>query len=108
MREVRGPPQRLWVLGHLGRRGDELEDLGENEARQKAMDLNVVFDQYGERSNADRREVRPPMPVESATWQAAGELDYWVRERGEWWGRVRGPDGHQFWIRAADLRRHAP
>ena len=39
-------------------------DLGENEARQKAMDLNVVFDQYGERTNADRREVRPPVPVE--------------------------------------------
>ena len=64
-------------------------DLGENEAKQKAMDLNVVFDQYGERTNADRREVRPPVIVVSATWQAAGELDYWVRERGEWWGRVR-------------------
>lgn len=27
---------------------------------------------------------------ESAIWSAAGELDYWVRERGEWWGRARG------------------
>jgi hypothetical protein len=60
------------------------------------------------RTNADRREVRPPVPVDSATWQSAGELDYWVRERGEWWGRVRGPDEHQTWIRAADLRRHVP
>jgi hypothetical protein len=53
-------------------------DLGENEAKQKAMDLDVVFDQYGERTNADRRQVQPPVPVESATWQSAGELDYWV------------------------------
>ncbi len=43
---------------------------------QKAADLNVVFDQYGQRNDADRREVRPPVPVEAATWQAAGELDY--------------------------------
>ena len=33
----------------------------------------------------------------------AGELDYWVSDRSEWWGRVRGLDGHPAWIRAADL-----
>jgi hypothetical protein len=31
-------------------------------------------------------------------------LDYWVTERREWWGRVRGADG-QHWIRDVDLRR---
>ena len=98
----------LWGVWDGGVMSWKAVDLGENEAKQKAMDLDVVFDQYGERANADRREVRPPVPVESATWQAAGELDHWVRERGEWWGRVRGPDGHQSWMRAADLRRHAP
>ncbi|MDF2747229.1 MAG: hypothetical protein K0S98_1514 [Propionibacteriaceae bacterium] len=46
----------------------------------------------------------PPIPVESATWEPAGELDYWVREKAEWWGRVRGPDGNQVWIKATDLR----
>jgi hypothetical protein len=53
---------------------------------------------------ADRREVNPPIDVELATWSAAGQLDWWVRERREWFGRVRGPDGRQRWIKAADLR----
>jgi hypothetical protein len=58
-------------------------------------------DQYGE---ADRREVNPPIEVESATWTAGGTLDWWVKGRREWWGRVRGPDGHQKWVKADDLR----
>jgi hypothetical protein len=52
-------------------------------------------------SEADSREVNPPVEVESA----GGTLDWWVRERREWWGRVRGPDGvRQKWVRAVDLR----
>ena len=38
----------------------------------------------------DRREVDPPVEVQIATWSAAGTLDWWVRERREWFGRVRG------------------
>jgi hypothetical protein len=49
--------------------------------------------------------VNPPIQVESATWSPGGQLDWWVKERREWWGRVRGPDGRQRWITAADLRR---
>ena len=37
---------------------------------------------------ADRREVDPPIQVEIAMWSNAGQLDYWVKERKEWWGRV--------------------
>jgi hypothetical protein len=45
------------------------------------------------------------VPVESASWTAARELDNWVRDRGEWWGTVRSADGHHIWIKADDLRR---
>ena len=55
-------------------------------------------------AEADRREVDPPIQVETATWSKAGQLDWWVKERQEWWGRVRGADGRQRWIRAVDLR----
>jgi hypothetical protein len=30
---------------------------------------------------ADRREVDPPIQVETATWSHAGQLDWWVKER---------------------------
>jgi hypothetical protein len=56
---------------------------------------------------ADRREVDPPIQVETATWTHAGQLDWWVKERRprlEWFGRVRGKDGKQRWIKASDLR----
>jgi hypothetical protein len=65
-------------------------DLSDNDVQQHA--------------EADRREVDPPMQVETATWSKAGQLDWWMKERQEWWGRVRGADGRQRWIRAADLR----
>jgi hypothetical protein len=45
------------------------------------LDLDLDPSQYGE---ADRREVDPPIPVESATWSPGGTLDWWVRERREW------------------------
>jgi hypothetical protein len=53
----------------------------------------------------DRREVNPPIEVESVTWSAGGTLDWSVKERQQWLGRVRGPDGRQRWVKAADLRR---
>jgi hypothetical protein len=43
------------------------------------------------------------VPVERA-WQLAGVLDAWVRENGEWIGRIRRDDGRIVWIRAAELR----
>ncbi len=33
-------------------------------------------------------------------WSKTGQLDWWMKERQEWWGRVRGADGRQRWIRA--------
>ena len=40
----------------------------------------------------DRRAVDQPEPVDVATWSHAGQLDWWVKERQEWWDRVRGAD----------------
>jgi hypothetical protein len=42
--------------------------------------------------------------VQTATWSRAGRLDWFVKERQEWLGRVRGADGRQRWISAVDLR----
>jgi len=63
------------------------------------MDLDPG--QYGE---ADRRAVDPPIQVEMATWSPGGQLDWWVKERQQWFGRVRGSDGKQRWIKAVDFR----
>jgi hypothetical protein len=42
---------------------------------------------------ADRR-VDPPIEVQTATWSPGGQLDWWVKDRREWWGRARGrPSG---------------
>jgi hypothetical protein len=106
--EARHIGSGVWGVWDGGVMGWRAVDLGENEARQRAMDLDVMFDQWRERTAAERREVKPPISVESATWSSAGQLDYWVRERGEWWGRVRGPDGHQRWMRGKDLRPSQP
>jgi hypothetical protein len=35
-------------------------------------------------AQADRREVSPPIEVESPTWSAGGTLDWWVKERRVW------------------------
>ena len=57
---------------------------------------------------ADRRVVDPPIQVDAATWSKAGRLDYWVKERQQWFGRVRGADDRQRWIKARDLRPARP
>jgi hypothetical protein len=66
--------------------------------------MDLSDDQVQQRAVADRREVDPPIEVEMATWSKAGQLDWWVKERQEWWGRLRGADGRQRWIKAVDLR----
>jgi hypothetical protein len=58
----------------------------------------------GQYAEADRREVDPPLEVETATWSPGGTLDLWVKERQQWLGRVRGPDGRQRWDQAPDIR----
>jgi hypothetical protein len=66
--------------------------------------MDLGDDDVQQRPEVDRRQVYPPIEVEMATWAKAGQLDCWARERREWWGRLRGADGRQRWIRAGDLR----
>jgi hypothetical protein len=66
--------------------------------------MDLSDEDVKEFAEADRREVDPPIQVDMATWSTVGQLDWWVKERQEWWGRVRGADGRQRWIRAVDLR----
>ncbi len=55
-----------------------------------------------------RHEVKPSVSWATSllrrhvveSWPAR----WWVKERQEWWGRVRDADGRQRWIRAVDLR----
>ena len=66
--------------------------------------MDLSDDDLEQITELDRREVDPPIQVETATWSKAGQLDWWVKERQQWLGRVRGKDGRQRWIKAADLR----
>jgi hypothetical protein len=66
--------------------------------------MDLSDDDLKQIADADRRGVDPPIQVETATWSKAGQLDWWVKERQQWLGRVRGADGRQRWVRAVDLR----
>jgi len=46
----------LWDIWDGAVMSSRATDPGENEARQKAADLNVVFDHYGQRDAANRRQ----------------------------------------------------
>jgi hypothetical protein len=61
---------RLRRLGSLRRWSDGLAGYrsSEDEAQQQAPDVNVIFDQYGQRNEEDRREVDPPIQVQMAAW----------------------------------------
>jgi hypothetical protein len=66
--------------------------------------MDLTDEDLQHRAEADRRKVDPPIQVQTPTWSKAGQLDWWVKDRQEWWGRVRGVNGRQRWIKAADLR----
>ena len=63
----------------------------EDDARQQAADLNVTFNQYGQRDQADRREVSPPIEVSQPPGPQQAISTTWVKQRQEWWGGVRRP-----------------
>jgi len=75
----------------------------ETEAQRIASDLDVQYDAHGPRPADAVRRVDPAQPVQRAQWEN-GELDVWIRDNGEWLGRVCDDDGHITWIPGTDLR----
>jgi hypothetical protein len=45
--------------------------------------MDFSDDEVQQIAEANRREVDPPIQVESATASKAGQLDWWVKERQE-------------------------
>ena len=58
-----------------------------------------------QRAEADRREVDPPIQVQTAEWSKAGQLDWWVKERREGWDVERAANLAS--IDVTDAIRHA-
>jgi hypothetical protein len=52
-------------------------------------DMDLSNDDLEQIAEADRREVDALIRVDMATCSKAGQLDWWVKERQQWLGRVR-------------------
>lgn len=73
-------------------------------AEQTKADLDLQFDAHGPRPPDNIRTVDPPQPVDCLVAWERGELDAWIRDGGQWFGRVRDRNGHVTWIPQSDLR----
>ncbi|GAB2605250.1 hypothetical protein GCM10027269_71670 [Kribbella endophytica] len=93
----------VWDGAVNGWRASGLVDAATAELMKS--DLDLQYNAHGPRPAGDVRRADPVEPVLFAVGWEPGELDAWVREKGQWLGRVRGHDGHIQWIPAADLRR---
>ena len=60
--------------------------------------MDLSDDQVQQRAVADRREVDSPIEVEMAMWSKAGQLDWWVKERQEWWVQTAVNGGSELLI----------
>ncbi|MGH3372006.1 MAG: hypothetical protein ACRDPR_18635 [Nocardioidaceae bacterium] len=84
-----------------GWRANDLPD--EAEAHRIASELDVQYDAHGPRPADAVRRVEPSQPVRRAEWRT-GQLDVWIRDNGQWLGRVRDSDGRISWVAGDDLR----
>jgi hypothetical protein len=73
-------------------------------AERMKADLDLQFDAHGPRPAKGVRLVNPAKPVEHPSGWLSGVLDAWIFEDGQWFGRVRGADGHMAWIPGNVLR----
>ena len=79
---------RIRVVGSAGRSRSPLDQAVGGASGRSDLRLGRRTAQL------TRRELRPPVPDESATWQAGGEFDCGVSERGEWWAESARPRRH--------------
>ncbi|MEV8378804.1 hypothetical protein AB0P21_39060 [Kribbella sp. NPDC056861] len=86
--------------------GWRVTNLERAAAEQLKTDLDLQFNAHGPRPADEVRTVDPAQRVEHLTAWESGELDAWVRDGGQWLGRVR--DGHIAWIPQDNLRQAAP
>ncbi|WBQ03864.1 hypothetical protein [Kribbella sp. CA-293567] len=91
----------VWDGAVNGWRVTNLDRAG---AEQMKTDLDLQFNAHGPRPADDIRTVDPAQPVEHLIVWEPGELDAWVRDGGQWHGRVRNRDGAVAWIPQTDLR----
>ena len=91
----------VWDGAVNGWRAVDIDD--ETEAHRIASDLDVQYDAHGPRPADAVRRVDPAQRVEQAVWRS-GELDIWIRDNGQWLGRVRDENGRVNWIPGSDLR----
>ncbi|WP_433020067.1 hypothetical protein [Kribbella sp. CA-294648] len=84
--------------------GWRVTNLDRAAAEQMKTDLDLQFNAHGPRPASDIRSVAPPQSVELVTAWEPGELDAWIRDDGQWLGRVRDRDGYIAWIPQSDLR----
>ena len=91
----------VWDSAVNGWRATGISD--EPRARELASDLEIQYDAHGPRPADAIRHVQPSQEVQRAAW-STGELDVWIRDNGEWLGRVRDKNGHVTWVPGADLR----
>ena len=97
------PDGDAWAVWDGGANGWRCRGKSRVEAEQKALELNLALDQYGPRLPENRRQVIPPVSVD--TWAPAGEVRWWVRDRGVWIAAVVDDTGQVRWIKSDDLRR---
>lgn len=88
--------------------GWRARDLTEEQAHQVAAELELQYDAHGPRAPERVRRVQPPCPVQRAVWQAGGVLEAWVRQDGQWYGRVLDAHGRISWVPSAELRPDVP
>jgi hypothetical protein len=66
--------------------------------------MDLSNDDLEQNAEADRREVDPPIQVETAMWSKSRPARLVGERPAGMVGRVRGADGRQRWIKAVDLR----